>query len=531
MYLNIRGKMALGLILVLLVSLILFIGSVVGLFSYRGTVQKFDQAMNDSPRQEELVNALAQLALPLMQDYPPFKYVNDKPVPPTDSELNRFSEAQYGAFIREHARAEEFMLEFRTRINHLRDRDVRSRITQILEDPVSDIERGLEFLEMRADYIVSPDRIERLEVLDEMRRAVATMASRAVDIPPVTQELNREIYDARQVHKTLSLVVYISGAASLIIFLLLIRYGYVSFFVPVHKLYEGARRVANEDFSYRVQINSEDEMGEFAAAFNSMIDRFQDIKNDLDQQVMVRSKQLVRSERLAGVGFLAAGVAHEINNPLSAIVMAAESLEERIGPLESHLDKGDYEVFANYLKMIQREAERCRSITGRLLDFARGQEGVRQRVDVTSTIREVLEMISHLGKFKGRNIIFDYPHPCYLVANGAEIKQVMLNLTANALEAMSDGGTLTITIRELSEQVEIAFRDDGAGMTQEVQDNLFEPFYTSKQAGQGTGLGLSISNRIIDDHQGTIEAKSDGPGTGSTFLVKLPRKATQQSAA
>ena len=531
MYLNIRGKLAVGLTLVLLVSLILFVGSVVGLFSYRETVRKFDQAMNDSPRQEELVNALAQLGLPLMQDAPPPKFNNEPGVVPTEVELSDFAAKQHRAFLTYHQRTGEFMLQFQNRINHLRDRDVRSRIASVLEGPVSGIEGGLEFLANRADYLESPDRTERLEVLDEMRRAVARMIGLAVDVPPVTQELNRELYEARQVHQTLSFVIYISGAVSLIIFLLLIRYGYVSFFLPVRKLYEGARRVANEDFSYRVQINSEDEMGEFAAAFNSMIDRFQDIKNDLDQQVRVRSKQLVRSERLAGVGFLAAGVAHEINNPLSAIAMAAESLEERMESLAPHLDKADFEVFANYLKMMQREADRCRSITGRLLDFARGQDGVRQRVDVTSTIREVLEMISHLGKFKGRNIIFDYPHPCYLVANGAEIKQVMLNLTANALDALSEGGTLTITIRELSEQVEISFRDDGSGMTQEVQDNLFEPFYTSKQGGQGTGLGLSISHRIIDDHQGTIEAKSDGPGQGSTFLVKLPRKASQQSAA
>lgn len=503
--------MALGLALVLLVSVILFIGSVVGLFNYRQTVQKFDQAMNDSPRQEELVNSLAQLSLPLMEDYS--------------------QEHQYHKFMEQHRQSQEFMLQFQNRINNLRDRDVRSRIASIMEYPVAHIDVGMRFLGNRASALESPDLNTREQALEEMRQTVGKMVALAINVPPVTQELNREIYEARQVHKTLSFVIYISGAASLIIFLLMIRYGYVSFFLPVRKLYEGARRVANEDFSYRVQINSEDEMGEFATAFNSMIDRFQDIKNDLDQQVRVRSKQLVRSERLAGVGFLAAGVAHEINNPLSAIAMAAESLEDRVDSLAAHVEKDELSVFTNYLKMIQREAERCRSITGRLLDFARGQEGVRQRVDITSTIREVLEMISHLGKFKGRTIIFDYPHPCYVVANGPEIKQVMLNLTANALEAMSDGGTLTITIRELSEQVEITFRDDGLGMTQEILDNLFEPFYTSKQGGQGTGLGLSISHRIIDDHQGTIEAHSDGPGKGSTFLVKLPRKAAQQSAA
>lgn len=531
MYQSIRGKLTFGAFLVLVVLLMLFIGSVTGLYSYQATVSLFDQAMNDSPRQEELVNALAQLGLPLMQDFPPPQYSNDQPVPVTEAEILKFSEVQYRSFQVQLKRTEAFMVQFWNRMNHLRDRDARSRIINILEGPAMKIDAGLTFLANRSDYLQSPDRRERLETLDEMRGAVGVMVSQAVKIPAVTQELNREVFDARQFHKFLSSIIYVSGVVALLILLFLFRLVYVSFYQPVQKLHEGARRVTNEDFTYRVRINSTDEFGEFASAFNSMIDRFQDIKSNLDQQVRMRSKQLVRSERLAGVGFLAAGVAHEINNPLSAIAMAAESLEDRVETLSSPVDAGDREVFANYLKMIQRESERCRSITGKLLDFARGQEGVRQRVDVASTIREVLEIISHLGKFKGRNIIFDYPRPCYLEANGAEIKQVILNLTTNALEALADGGVLTITIREQSEQIEIAFRDNGMGMSQEVLDNLFEPFYTSKQGGQGTGLGLSISHRIIDDHQGSIEAHSDGPGTGSTFLVKLPRRALQQTAA
>ncbi len=530
MYLNIRGKMALGLTLVLLVSLIMFGGAVVALLSYQETVRKFNQAINDSPRQEELVDALARLSLPVMQSLPP--PAQGSGTPALDSAENiRFAEHQRRKFLEQLSETRGFMVQFQTRINHLRDRDVRSSIFPVLESPVAKIDVGLDFLQEHAGKLTRSSPEERLVVLEEIRFAIGDMMDLAMHIPAVTQELNRELFEARRIHKWLSYVIYISGTTSLVIFLLLIRYGYISFFLPVRKLYEGARRVANEDFSYRVQINSDDEMGEFAAAFNSMIDRFQDIKNDLDQQVRERSNQLVRSERLAGVGFLAAGVAHEINNPLSAITMAADSLEDRVDTLAPHLDRAELDIFVTYLKMIQRESERCRSITGRLLDFARGQDGIRKRVDVTSTIREVLEMISHLGKFKDRNIIFDYPHPCYLVANGAEIKQVLLNLTANALEAMSEGGTLTITIRELSEQVEIAFQADGSGMTPEIIENLFEPFFTSKQEGQGTGLGLSISNRIINDHQGTIEAKSPGLGKGSTFLVKLPRKASQQSAA
>lgn len=525
MYLNIRGKLALGLSLVLVVSLILFGGAVTGLVSYRRTITKFDLAVNDAPHPSDLVKAVSELTIPLIDEVSTAGHGGTQP--------GQIDEHRKARFLEQLDETEQQIVQFHRRIDHFNDRNVGLRITQMLEPPVEKIELGLRYLRPLADGIDSADQERRVETLREIRLAMSKMLQSAVNVEDVTLEMNRELVDAKSMHKSLSYVIGISGGSSLVIFLLLIRYGYVSFFVPVRKLYEGARRVTLEDFSYRVQINSEDEMGEFAAAFNSMIDRFQDIKEDLDKQVQERSQQLVRSERLAGVGFLAAGVAHEINNPLSAIVMAADSLEDRLDTIAPHLDKSDKEIFQSYLKMIQRESDRCRSITGRLLDFARGQDGMKTRVDIASVIREVLEMISHLGKFKGRNIVFDYPQPCYLTVNGAEIKQVMLNLTANSLEAMSDGGTLTITIREFTERVEISFQDDGCGMTREVIDNLFEPFFTQKADGQakGTGLGMSISNRIIDDHQGTITPHSDGPGKGSTFVVKLPRKASQQSAA
>ena len=128
-----------------------------------------------------------------------------------------------------------------------------------------------------------------------------------------------------------------SGAIAVLFFLGLIVYGYVWVFSPLRKLHQGALRVAQGDFNYRLQFTRQDEMKELADAFNSMTSRFQEIRGDLDRQVCERIKQLIRSERLAGIGFLAAGVAHEINNPLSAIAMAAESLAER----ESELNGSD----------------------------------------------------------------------------------------------------------------------------------------------------------------------------------------------
>jgi signal transduction histidine kinase len=270
-------------------------------------------------------------------------------------------------------------------------------------------------------------------------------------------------------------------------------------------------------------------MAELAESFNKMTERFQATTRDLDRKVRERSKQLVRSERLAGIGFLAAGVAHEINNPLQAMGMAAESLQTRMSELLADAPQDETSIVNTYLGLIQSETERCQQITRRLLDFARGQDNTtRTRVDLTQVVREVLSMVHHMSKFQDRRIVFPEDRPCFAEVNGPEIKQVVLNLVSNALESMNANGTLKISLREEMDQVALYFTDDGCGMTRDVIENLFEPFFTQRRDGKGTGLGLSISQRIIGDHGGTIEAKSEGPGKGSTFVVHLPRRAAEQ---
>jgi signal transduction histidine kinase len=140
-------------------------------------------------------------------------------------------------------------------------------------------------------------------------------------------------------------------------------------------------------------------------------------------------------------------------------------------------------------------------------------------------------MTRHLGRFQNRTIELNRDAPCYAWINGPEIKQVVLNLVANALESTDDDGKLQITIAERPDQIELTFRDNGSGMPPEVIEHLFEPFFTTKEAGQGTGLGLSISQRIVCDHDGTLEAESDGPGHGSTFRLRLPTAEPLQQLA
>jgi signal transduction histidine kinase len=242
---------------------------------------------------------------------------------------------------------------------------------------------------------------------------------------------------------------------------------------------------------------------------------------DLAQQVNVRSRQLIRSERLASVGFLAAGVAHEINNPLASIAFCSEALEGRVtGLLPPRSPEG--EVVLKYLRMISQEAFRCKAITQRLLEFSRGGERSREPADLAEIVQGVLDMVQHLQSCKGKAIVFQPAGPVRAWVNAQEIKSVVLNLVVNALDSMDEGGKLTIMLARRGDRAEVVFHDTGCGMSAEVLENIFEPFFTKSRTGKGTGLGLSISHRIISQHGGEIEAASPGSNQGSTFTVRLP---------
>ena len=189
--------------------------------------------------------------------------------------------------------------------------------------------------------------------------------------------------------------------------------------------------------------------------------------------------------------------------------------------------------------MIQQEAFRCKAITQRLLEFSRGGERHREPADLIEMVQAVLEIVQHLQNCKGKHISVESGEwrvesgeaetrhevtPPSLVAwvNAQEIKSVVLNLVVNALDSMDEGGQLTIQLEERDGMAELVFADTGCGMTAEVLENIFEPFFTRSRTGKGTGLGLSISHRVITQHGGEIEATSRGPNQGSTFTVRLP---------
>jgi signal transduction histidine kinase len=300
---------------------------------------------------------------------------------------------------------------------------------------------------------------------------------------------------------------------------------------PVRLLHRGVRRVARGQFDYRIDLDTGDEMQSLAEAFNDMTTRLSATYADLERQVAERSRQLVRSERLASVGFLAAGVAHEINNPLAAIAFSSEAMETRLAKLLPDPERSpDARVVRNYVRMIQEEAFRCKGITEKLLDFSRCNDIQRQRTDLGELVGGVVEMLRHMGKYRGKAIAFAPREPVFAHVDPQEIKQVVLNLVVNALESLDHGGTLRIDLCRAEGMAEMVFADDGCGMAPEVLENIFEPFYTRRRDGKGTGLGLSITHRIVTQHGGEINATSPGEGQGATFTVRLPTRPVEDAS-
>ena len=346
---------------------------------------------------------------------------------------------------------------------------------------------------------------------------------RAMELPGI---LHRELYDvlvkSRGQYEASRVIVWVSALTVLAMLCALAALFHRWVLYPIRLLQRGVRRVARGAFDYKIDLTTGDEMQGLAEAFNDMTARLSVTYADLERQVQERSKQLVRSERLAGVGFLAAGVAHEINNPLASIAFCSEALENRLAPLIRGEETADTKVVRNYLRMIQEEAFRCKSITEKLLDFSRCADIQREPTDMVGLIQGVVEMIRHMGKYRGKHIAFQPREAVLAHVDSQELKQVVLNLVVNALDSMDSGGTLKIEARHGGGMAELVFADDGHGMTPDVLENIFEPFFTKRRSGKGTGLGLSITHRIISQHHGEIQAVSPGDDRGSTFTIRLP---------
>ncbi|PYS99332.1 MAG: hypothetical protein DMF63_11980 [Acidobacteria bacterium] len=228
-----------------------------------------------------------------------------------------------------------------------------------------------------------------------------------------------------------------------------------------------------------------------------------------------------RADKLAAVGRLAAGVVHEINNPLATIAACAEALEQRV---EEGVFDGSEAVddLNEYLGLIKSEAFRCKSITTGLLDFSRLRTGDRHPLDIGEIIRSSANLVSHQKRGGSVEIKLDLADDLPNVnADGGQLQQAVIALATNAIDAMSDGGTLTFRVFAQARRIAIEIEDTGIGIPPEDMSKVFEPFFTTKEVGKGTGLGLAVCYGIITDHGGRLSVRSN-VGKGSTFTIFLP---------
>lgn len=225
-------------------------------------------------------------------------------------------------------------------------------------------------------------------------------------------------------------------------------------------------------------------------------------------------EQLIQSEKLAGIGILASGVAHEINNPLSGIIgMAETSLEEDITTIRS------------YLRDILNCGQRISKIVKGLRSYCRIAKKEEQNlIDMNDVLEESLKMVRLAVKTSSVEVIKKFQPIDKVVANLGEIQQVFTNLIANAFQAMEGkGGILTLSTRSLRDSVEVKVSDHGTGIPQEHLSKIFDPFFTTKKPGEGTGLGLNIVYRIVTKYGGTIDVESK-EGLGTIFTLRSPKR-------
>lgn len=328
------------------------------------------------------------------------------------------------------------------------------------------------------------------------------------------------------------------GIGVLGVFLVLI----LSFFIttgiirPLKNMVWATRKIAEGDYSWELPINSQDEIGQLAASFNHMLRRLKETHQaleeygrTLEEKVEQRTEelkkiqtQLMQSEKLASLGRLASGVAHEINSPLTGILTFSHLLMRKLK---------DNPELQKELELIVRETTRVSTIVRGLLDFARESKPQKRPCQINELIGHTLSLIERQAAFQNIHLIKNLDHQVpVILLDTNQIQQVFMNILINAADAMPKGGTLTISsfYPPGDSFVHIVFADTGCGIPPENLSKIFDPFFTTKADKKGTGLGLAVSYGIIERHRGHIEVQSE-VGKGATFTIKLPVEVSEET--
>ncbi len=302
---------------------------------------------------------------------------------------------------------------------------------------------------------------------------------------------------------------------------------------PILQLRSMSQAVAGGDLERSSGLKRTDEIGELANAFDIMTLRLRERTEEaarLYKEAIQRAKeleemnarlqatqaQLIQSEKLASVGQLTAGIVHDVKNPLAVIKGLAEELSEE-GDLDEFTVEG--------LETIRDSASKANTIVTDLLKFARQSTPEMQTRDMRTTLESVFRLTEYLMRKGNVTLVPDLPRTSVMATyDPQQIEQVLINLVTNAVQAMPDGGTLDVSLKEDDDNLVITMRDSGVGIPEENVVRIFDPFFTTKPEGEGTGLGLSVSYGIVSRHRGRIDVESD-VGIGTTFTVSLPLQA------
>ncbi len=295
---------------------------------------------------------------------------------------------------------------------------------------------------------------------------------------------------------------------------------------PLRALSLSAEAVGKGDFSQRVQVTSNDECGELAAAFNQMTENVKRSRGQLEQTVDTLKStqaQLIQSEKLSGIGEFVAGVAHELNNPLTSVMGFSELLA-----------KADNDPqHKRFLEMINKSAQRCHKIVQSLLSFARHRAPERKLSSINELVESAVEFLQYQLRTSNIEVVTRLEAQLSkAMVDPHQIQQVFLNIINNARQAIEGHqpkGSIQIATETCGQVVRITFQDNGPGVSEKNLSKVFDPFFTTKDVGKGTGLGLSLCYGIIKEHGGVISVRSK-PGEGATFVIELPLAAAGEEA-
>ncbi|MEK7337929.1 MAG: ATP-binding protein [candidate division NC10 bacterium] len=287
---------------------------------------------------------------------------------------------------------------------------------------------------------------------------------------------------------------------------------------------QGAEEFSKEDEKLAVTLAAQ------AAIAIENASLYEELRRSYDE-LKQSQHLLVRQEKLASLGRLAAGLAHELNNPLSSVAGFAEALQRRAGG-EGVADQPGATEFQEYLTMIQTEVSRAAAIVRRLLDFARQREPAFGPIDLQGVVAEAVSFVERQASLANQRItVAPFPEAYEVLGDPQMLQQVFLNLLTNALDAIEGDGEIRIAARRQEEavgrglgraSVAVVVSDNGSGISPENLARVFDPFFTTKEVGKGTGLGLAICQSIVEQHGGTIEVQSEGLGKGTVVTVRLP---------